>query len=404
MSDAAEPSGPGSAPRLEIDPFSAAFFDDPFPAHAALRDAGPLVYLPRHGIHAAARWQQVHAMLGDWQTYCSARGVGLADFALEPPWRPPSLVLEADPPAHTRARAALDRVLAPAALRPLRAGLAAAATACVEAALAQGTCDAIPALAEAFPLAVFPDAMGIAAAGREHLLPYGSLVFNAFGPDNALRRAALAAAAPHVAWVNAQCARENLAPEGIGAALYAAADRGEITHAEAPLLVRSLLTAGLDTTVTAIGAALLCLAQFPGEWRRLRAEPALARAAFEEAIRLESPVQTFFRTTTRPVEMDGVALGEGAKLLLLLGAANRDPRRWERPDEYDIGRRAAGHVGFGSGIHMCVGQLLARLEGEALLAALARRVARIELAEPPVRRHNNTLRALASLKLRLHPA
>jgi cytochrome P450 len=393
---------------LDIDPFSPAFLDDPFPAHAAMRDAGPLVFLPSHRIHAAARWKEVHAMLNDWQTYCSSRGVGLADFAREPPWRPPSLVLEADPPAHTRARAVLNRALSPAALRPLRAALAESAKDCVAAALEAGEIDAIPALAEAFPLSVFPDAMGIAREGREHLLPYGSLAFNAFGPDNELRRAALADAAPHNSWIAAQCRRENLAPEGIGAAIHAAADREEVTPEEAELLVRSLLTAGLDTTVAAIGAALFCLATNPHAWAQLRADPTLARAALEEALRLVSPVQTFFRTTTRPVELDGIALGEGQKVLLFLGAANRDPRRWERPDRYDLTRRSAGHVAFGSGIHMCVGQLLSRLEGEALLAALARQVATITLAGVSMWRQNNTLRALRSLPLRLtallHPS
>jgi cytochrome P450 len=307
-------------------------------------------------------------------------------------------------PAETRARAVLDRALAPSALRRLRAALAEAAQAAVAAALACGTCDGVAALAEAFPLAVFPDAMGLAQEGRAHLLPYGALAFNAFGPDNDLRRAALAAAAPHVAWVTAQCRRENLAPDGIGATIHAAADAGEITRTEAELLVRSLLTAGLDTTVCGIAAALHCLAANPAAFARLRAEPALARAAFEEALRLESPVQTFFRTTTRAVGVDGVTLAEGTKILLFLGAANRDPRRWARPDDYDLDRRTTGHVAFGSGIHMCVGQLLSRLEGEALLAALARQVTAIEPAGPPVRRHNNTLRALASLPLRLHAA
>jgi 4-methoxybenzoate monooxygenase (O-demethylating) len=404
MKAAAPQTGPSAAPALDFDPFSGSVFEEPLSAHVVVRDAGPLVFLPRYGIHASGRWADVQAMLKNWQDFCSGRGVGLSDFAREPPWRPPSLVLEADPPAHSRARKVLDQALAPAALRRLRANLAVAAESCVEAALAQETCDAMLALAEAFPLSVFPDAIGIAAAGREHLLPYGSLAFNAFGPDNALRRQALADAAPHMVWVNAQCARENLAPDGIGAGIYAAADRGEVTAEEAALLVRSLLTAGIDTTVASIGAALHCLARAPGEWERLRSEPALARAAFEEAIRLESPVQSFFRTTTREVEVDGLTLGEGEKVMLLLGAANRDPRRWERPEHYEITRRNAGHVGFGSGIHMCVGQLLARLEGEALLVALARRVNTIELAEEPVLRRNNTLRALASLKLRLRPA
>lgn len=90
------------------------------------------------------------------------------------------------------------------------------------------------------------------------------------------------------------------------------------------------------------------------------------------------------------------------KVLMFLAAANRDPRRWERPDEFDVERRTNGHVGFGSGVHMCVGQLLARLEGEVLLAAMARKVRSIEIAGAPVRRYNNTLRGLASLPLTVH--
>jgi cytochrome P450 len=140
------------------------------------------------------------------------------------------------------------------------------------------------------------------------------------------------------------------------------------------VLVRSVLTAGGDTTVNGIGAAVYCLARFHGEFEKLRADPALARAAFEEAVRLESPVQTFFRTTTRDVEIGGEHVGEGRKVLMFFGAANRDPRRWERPAEYNIARRNAGHVGFGTGIHGCVGAVLARLEGELVLSALARKV------------------------------
>jgi hypothetical protein len=162
-----------------------------------------------------------------------------------------------------------------------------------------------------------------------------------------------------------------------------------------------LLTAGLDTTVNGIGAAVYCLARFPDEFAKLRAEPSLARQAFEEAIRFESPVQTFFRTTTRPVEIGGVEIGEGEKVLMFLGAANRDPRHWPEPDRYDITRRAAGHVGFGWGVHNCVGQMLARLEGEVMLAALARHAASLAISGPVVRRYNNTLRGLENLPLRV---
>jgi cytochrome P450 len=395
---------PAWRPVSDIDPFSDEFFEDPHGIHAQLREAGPVVWLSRYDVWAVARYQEVHDVLHDWQTFCSSRGVGLSDFAKEKPWRPPSLVLETDPPEHDRARAVLNGVLSPAAMKQLRTTFAEAAESKVRELLAKECFDAIPDLAQAFPLSVFPDAVGLRQDGREHLLPYGNLAFNAFGPDNALRKQALAVAGPHVAWVTEQCQRENLAPGGLGAQIHAAADRGEIAMHEAALLVRSLLTAGLDTTVNGIGAAIYALARFPEQWQRLRRDPSLARAAFEEAVRLESPVQTFFRTTTRPVRFGDVEVGEGEKVLMFLGAANRDPRRWDNPDTFDIGRRTSGHVGFGSGLHMCVGQLLARLEGEVLLTALARAVASIEITAPPRRAYNNTLRGLKSLPVRIRPA
>ena len=391
-------------PHLDFDPFSIEFFADPFPTHERLREAGPVVYLDKWGVYGVARYEQVHAVLNDPQTFCSSRGVGLSDFATEKPWRPPSLILEADPPAHTRTRAVLNQVLSATAMRPLRGHFTALAEAKVDELLARGSFDAIADLAEAYPLSVFPDAMGLKQEGRENLLPYASLVFNAFGPPNQLRKEAIERSAPHQDYVAAQCQRENLAPGGFGACIHARADAGDITHQEAPLLVRSLLSAGIDTTVYGIGAAVYCLARFPDELAKLRADPSLARNAFEEAVRYESPVQTFFRTTTREVEIGGHTIGEGEKVLMFLGAANRDPRRWENADSYDITRRTSGHVGYGSGIHMCVGQLVARLEGEVMMAALARKVKSIEITGEVKRRYNNTLRGLESLPVSIKPA
>jgi cytochrome P450 len=236
------------------------------------------------------------------------------------------------------------------------------------------------------------------------LLPYADLAFNAFGPPNKLRQDAIERSAPHQAYVAEQCQRHNLEPDGFGGCIHARVDTGDITEAEAALLVRSLLSAGIDTTVNGIGAAIYCLARFPDQWLRLRNDPTLARNAFEEAIRFESPVQTFFRTSTREAEISGHRLGAGEKVLMFLGAANRDPRRWDNPDRYDITRRTSGHVGFGSGIHMCVGQLVARLEGEVMLAALARKVGKIEITSPAKRRYNNTLRGLENLPITMTPA
>ena len=391
-------------PALDIDPFCQDFFDDPYPAHAAMRDAAPVVYLPRYAIHAVARYDDVRGMLMDWGSYCSARGVGISDFAKEKPWRLPSLLLETDPPLHDRTRKLMDKVLSPAAVRALRESFAAAADSLIGDLLVRGTFDAVHDLAEAYPLTVFPDAVGMPAENRRFLLPYGNMVFNSFGPRNEFFLAAVTDAEPVLEWVQAQSKQEALTGSGFGAAIHAAADSGEFTRAEAEVLVRSLLTAGVDTTVNSLCAAVYCLARFPTALAQLRADPSLARAAFEEAVRLESPVQTFFSTTTRDVTIGDETLPEGTKVLMFLGAANRDPRRWDRPDDFDMTRRNAGHVGFGTGIHGCVGAVLARLEGELVLSAIARKVASIEIVGEPKRRYNNTLRGMASLKVRMTAA
>ena len=393
-----------TAPVSQVDPFAREFFENPFPAHEELREAGPVVRLARYDVWAVARYAEVHRVLNDWQTFCSSRGAGLTDFAKETPWRPKSLVLETDPPLHDRTRRVLNRVLSASVITRLRERFAREADALVDELVERGSFDAIADLAEAYPLTVFPDAMGMPRENRHFLLPYGNMVFNSFGPRNEFFEAALADAEPVLAWLQRQMQRDAFAAGGFGAAIHAASDNGELTPEEAPIVARSLLTAGVDTTVSGIGAAVYCLARFPEEFARLRGDPSLARTAFEEAVRYETPVQTFFRTTTRPVEIGGIAVGEGEKVLMFLGAANRDPRHWERPDDYDISRRTVGHVGFGSGIHQCVGQLLARLEGECALSALARKAGSIEITGPIRRRYNNTLRALASLPVTVRPA
>ncbi|MEU1437275.1 cytochrome P450 [Streptomyces sp. NPDC005786] len=391
-------------PVSDVDPFSHENLENPDPLHRGLREAGPVVFLPRYEVHAFARYEQVHAALVDWQHFESGSGAGLANFRDEKPWRAPSLLLEADPPLHDAPRRALRDILAPPTLRRLRATWADLAEALVDQVLSCGAeFDALPALAEAFPLRAFPDAVGLGPDGRENLLPYGNMAFNAFGPRNDLVAADAHRAADLSAWVGAQCQREALAPDGFGADIWAAADRGDLTHAQAPLVVRSLLTAGVDTTVHGLAACLYAFATHPVEWQRLRERPALARVAFDEAVRWQSPVQTFFRTATTDVSIAGSIIPEGTKILMFLGSANRDPDRWDDPDRFDLTRDPSGHVGFGMGLHQCVGQHVARLEAEALLTALVRRVESFELLGTPRRHLNNTLRAWASLPVRVHP-
>ncbi|WP_230860042.1 cytochrome P450 [Actinoplanes aureus] len=389
-------------PVSDADPFDHDNLEDPGPLHEKLREAGPVVHLTRYDTYALARYEHVHAALTDWQNFQSAAGVGLSNFRYEKPWRPPSLLLEADPPRHDAPRRVLSKIIGPRALHRLRDRWAADAAELVDQVISDGAeVDAVPALAEAFPLRVFPDAVGIPASGRENLLPYGDHLFNAFGPPNDLVAKGAPRAAELSAWVNAQCARDVLDPDGFGAAIWAAADRGELTPEQAPLIVRSLLSAGVDTTVHGLSAVLYAFARNPAQWQRLRDQPSLARVAFDEAVRWESPVQTFFRTATTDVTVGETVIPDGAKILMFLGAANRDPRRWTDPDRFDLSRDPSGHVGFGMGIHQCVGQHIARLEAESLLTALARRVTHVELAGPVRRHHNNTLRAWRSIPIAL---
>jgi 4-methoxybenzoate monooxygenase (O-demethylating) len=389
---------------LDIDPFSDDFLGDPDPYHERLRDAGPVVFLEKYGIWAMARFAEVHTVLRDHETYCSSAGVGLSDFRKEKPWRPPSLLLEADPPEHTKVRRVMARVMSPRTLERLRPNVEQVAGEMVAALVARGTFDGTVELARAYPLRVFPDAVGLGPEGRENLLAYGGMVFNAFGPRNRLFQDSMAAADPVRGWIAEHCSREALSPDGLGAEIYAAADAGEITDHEAGMLVRSLVSAGVDTTVHALGALLHALSAHPDQWRRLRGDLDLVRPAFEEALRYGSPVQTFFRTTTRPVEIAGTAIPDGEKVLLFLGAANRDPREWRDPDSFDIGRRATGHVAFGSGIHACVGAAFARLEAECLLTAMIRQIDSVEPAGRARPLRNNTLRGWTSLPLRVHAA
>lgn len=142
-----------------------------------------------------------------------------------------------------------------------------------------GEVDAVEALGEAFPLRVFPDLIGLRDKGREHLIPYGTIAFNAFGPKNRLVEESMSRGAQATAWVAESCKRENLKPGGWGASVYAAADRGECSPEEAERLVRSFLTAGVDTTVDGIADLVHAFAQHPAQWARLRADPSLAKRA-----------------------------------------------------------------------------------------------------------------------------
>jgi cytochrome P450 len=387
----------------DLDPFSAEFRADPFAGYAQLRElSAPIVWLPRHSIWAVSRYEPVRAVLNDWKRFSNAGGGGIKNYFVEKPWRRPSLILEVDPPEHQRTRKVLMQVLSPARLQQLRATFEAQADAFVDEALEKGTLDAIPDLVQRFLLTVFPDAVGMKREDRSNMLVYGSMVFGGFGPSTPWYEELMTHAETVSAWIMERCQRDVLAPDGIGAAIYSLVDAGAIEAWEATLLVRSLLSAGVDTTIDSIGLCLQCLAEHPDQWAMLSADPSLARAAFEEATRYDSSSQSLFRTTVEDFEFEGVPLEGHQKVLVLIGAAGRDPAKWPDPDRFDILRRVtASQIGYGAGIHSCVAQMMARLEAEVFFRSLAQKVHSIEPAGSPQIRLQPGLRGLSSLPLRL---
>ena len=357
--------------------------------------------MTKYDVWGTARYDIAKQVLDDWETYGSGAGVGLANFHTEKPWRPPSKLLEADPPEHTPRRGVADGVMAHSRLREFRPIFAEQAKLLVDDLLAKGDIDGMEDVAKPYILKVFPDAVGLGPDGREQLLDYGNMVFNGFGPLNDTFAASTAAADAVVDYVMGCCDRDRLDPNGLGEQAYKAADEGIVSNEEALFIVRSMLSAGLDTTVYAIGNVLSCFADHPDEWEKLRADPSKARNAVEEVLRYDSPFQSFFRTTTRDVELAGQHIPAKTKIMMSLGAANRDPAFWEKPDVFDIDRNAAAHLGFGFGVHHCMGQAMARLELQALVTEMAKRIERIEITGPAVRAVNNTLHGFETLPLRV---
>ena len=185
-----------------------------------------------------------------------------------------------------------------------------------------------------------------------------------------------------IEWLEATCEREALDPEGIGAEFFRAADRGQVTLAEAKLLLQTVLSAGTDTTYLTMANALRAWAEFPGEYEKLRAEPKKLRGAFDESLRWDSPSRMAGRMAVKDVEIEDYVIPAGTKVGLMFAAANRDPRYWNAPEEYRIDRDTRHSLGWGYGVHGCVGRVLAQMEATALLGTIVREVKGVELAGP----------------------
>lgn len=194
-----------------------------------------------------------------------------------------------------------------------------------------------------------------------------------------------------------------LKPGSWTARIYELAERKEIPPEACPLLVRDYIGPSLDTTIAAIGELIYQLGRNPEQYALLRNDPSLVAGAVNEAVRLATPIRSLTRTVAEDIALGDVSFPAGARVMMVYASANRDERKFENPDRFDVGRANADHLGFGNGVHMSAGMRLARLEMESLLKVLLKRVARIEVGEPVVAM-NNTIRSFASLPVTLHAA
>jgi 4-methoxybenzoate monooxygenase (O-demethylating) len=393
----------GPPPSLDIDPFASEWLKVPYAFHKVLRDAAPIVFVPKYNCYATGRYQEVRLAFSDWNRFSSAAGTGLGHIGRGEAWRPPGPIVESDPPDHTALRSTLTRVLSPLVVRSWREQFTREAERLVGELVQRDEFDAVRDLVEPYVLKVFPDALGIEIAGRENLLAIGELTGNALGPPNQLFLDSMQAVEPILPWFNSKFERAAMLPGGFGEKIWLLSDTGEIAVDKVVPLLRTFLRGGMDTVISGISSALWLLASNPDQWRLLRADPALIRVVFEEAIRLETPAQALFRTTKGAVEFAGYRLESDVKVLCSLGAANRDPNKWPNADTFDLKRTTIGQLALGVGVHVCLGQMIARLEAEAILTSLLAHVDQIELTQQPVHRLNNTARRLETLALRLKP-
>jgi 4-methoxybenzoate monooxygenase (O-demethylating) len=381
-------------PKLDADPFALDVVIAPYAFHEQLRETGTVAYIEQYDSYAVGRHDEVKRVLEDWESFTSTAGAGLSDIRKPGAWRQPGPLVESDPPAHTHIRSVVSKIISPKIIKSWQEAYAAGAVDLVRRLCElRDVCGARD-IAEAFVIENFPKSLGL-EAHRENMIIVGNFNFNALGPKNALFEKSAAELERVSDWFNAVQGREGIAPGSFSEQVYDAADAGSITDDVARGLVRTMLRGGMDTTISGLASVMRLMAERPALWTKLREDRSKLKLVFDEAIRLETPIQSWYRTTTREVELGGHRLAAETKIQVFAGSANRDPRRWERPEDYDLSRSAAGHLAFGGGIHLCIGQMIARME------ALLDRVARIEQVGEAVYRPLNTLRTLDRLPLRL---
>ncbi|MFD5731393.1 cytochrome P450 [Streptomyces sioyaensis] len=387
---------------------------DPYPLYSRWRAQAPLARLDDR-LMVLTRYEDCAAVLRDGRfghpeaddPRFAGRRPSL-EVLVDDDGRPVRGFLGLNPPDHTRMRALVSQAFTRRRverLAPRIEELTAELFTAME--RTQGPVDLIEGLATPLPVAVISELLGVPTEDRHRMLTWSHAVARALVPDFLLP--------PGAAEQEAQARREftdylrelvverRRAPgDDLLSALVTVHDDGDVlTENELLATCTLLLIAGHETTVNLIGNGTLALLRHPDQLARLRSDPALTDNAIEELLRYDSPVQLTVRFALQDAEVAGVPVPAGSTLLLLIGAANRDPAAYEHPERLDIGRTPLRHLAFGQGIHFCLGAPLARLETQIALRMLLARAPQVRLAGEPEWKDHITLRGLSRLPLSL---
>jgi cytochrome P450 len=397
---------------VRLDPRDPAFFGDPYPAYAAIRAAAPAFFWEDYGFWCFAAHREVSALLRDRRFgrqilhVMSREALGwpapkahLAAFdALER-----HSVLELEPPEHTRLRQLVNRAFVSRRIETLGPRIAALARERIDAFEREGAADLIADFATPIPVAVIADLIGVPREMVPQMLDWSHrmVAMYQFGVTRAVEKSAAEAANAFAGFIraHARARRSDLRDDLISQLLRAESDGGRLSEDELVTTCILLLNAGHEATVHAIGNGVKAMLEHHVDAEGAFAAEASWAATVEEMLRLDAPLHLFARYALEDVEFAGVRLKKGEKIGLLLGAANRDPDRFPRPDLFDAGRDPNPHLAFGAGIHFCVGAPLARLEMATALPILFACLPRLRLAETPQYRDAYHFHGLEALRV-----
>jgi len=395
-----------------FNPFLPSYQANPYPAYAALRAGDPVHFSAAIQAWVLTAYEDCERVLREADTFSSSSFTASGQLATvlqqqrrEFPLGEVPTVLNSDPPVHTRLRTLLNRAFTPRAIEGLRPHIEEiAASLLADAGRTGGRFDAVTGFAQPLPIIVIAELLGVPPSDRDQLKEWSTAIANTtnvLNTEGALV-AARQATVELIAYMDKVVAQRRAAPGAdIMTALVQAEEDGErLSHDELLAFSILLLLAGHETTTNLIGNGLFALTEHPEQAGRLRAEPELLPSAVEEFLRYDSSVQGAVRFARRAVEVGGRSIEQGSTLLLLLGAANRDPAQFPDPDALDVSRSPNRHLSFGRGIHFCLGAPLARLEGDIAFRALLDRFPELRVAEGGAERSGTlVLRGMGKLEL-----